>query len=84
MEDINYYHCVKEYRKKWWKILEIINQIQKENIELNNRHIEYIINDFSILSFLDAKEILQYSKFFEYECANIGLDCKDIILYNFI
>ena len=80
----NDYNDSKEYRNKWWKILEIMNQIQKENIELNSEQIEYLIIDYNVLSFLAIKEILQYSKNYDSACANSGLDCKDILLGNFL
>ncbi len=73
-----------EYRNKWGKILEIITQIKEENINLSIQHIEYIITDYCVLSFLASKEILQYSKNFDFDCANCGLDCKDLILDGFI
>lgn len=42
----------REYRNRWYKLLEIINEIQEENIELNNQHIEYNLFDYHLLYFL--------------------------------
>ena len=74
----------KEYRNKWLKLLEIMNLIQKENIELNSEQIEYFIIDYNVLNFLAIKEILKYSENYDLACANSGLDFRDILMTNFL